>query len=254
MKIKLKWTLTAGAALLGLALAGVVRTSRAAGIPPSGALSYSGLLQDTGGAPLASPQFVEVKLWNDPAATANANLLCDSGTPASVQLVSGHFSLVLPDACTGAVANNPNVYAEVLVGASAASAASLGRSKLGAVPYAVTSDNAVRAASAATADTASVAGAFTAKTKTFPLGPAPTANTAYKVQAATTVLTLDATGHGKISFPEPFPTGLVTVVATDSFATNQRVKGLDDDETLAGFTVLGTAGAQVRVNWIAIGW
>lgn len=256
MKTILRWTLGAAVVVAGLAAAGLVRTSRAAGIPQSGALTYSGLLQDTGGAPLAGPQFVEVKLWNDPAETAASNLLCDSGTPASVQLVSGHFSLILPDSCTGVVANNPNVYAEVLVGASAASAASLGRSKLGAVPYAVTANSAVRANSAAAADTASVASAFTAKTRPFPLEgvAAPTASTAYKMQAASTVVKLDSAGHAKITFPEAFPNGLVTVVATDSYAPQRPVYGLDDDETLAGFTVIGTPNATVRVNWLALGW
>jgi hypothetical protein len=254
MRTILKWTLGAVVATAGLAVAGFASTSRAAGIPPSGALTYSGLLQDTSGAPLGSPEFVEVKLWNDPAATAASNLLCDSGTPASVQLVNGHFSLILPDICTGVVANNSNVYAEVLVGTSAANAGSLGRSKLGAVPYAVTSDNAVRAASAAAADTASVATAFTAKTKPFPLGTAPTASTAYRIQAGTTVAKIDSAGHVAINFPEAFPNGLATVVLTDSFASQRPVYGIDDDETVAGFTVLGTPNATIRVNWIAIGW
>lgn len=254
MKNKTKWAAAAFVLALGLTGAFFAGTSFAAGIPPTGALTYSGLLQDTAGQALAGPQFVEVKLWNHPSATANANVLCDSGTPSSVPLVSGHFSLVLPDACTNAVANNSDVYAEVLVGATAASVASLGRSKLGAVPYAVNADNAVRASSASAADVAAVANAFTARTKPFPGTAVPTSSTAYKIQAGTSVVKVDSTGTARIPFPEPFPNGIATVIATDSFAWNKNVSGLDDDEDTSGFTVIANANTQIRVNWIAIGW
>ncbi|HET9931320.1 MAG TPA: hypothetical protein VFQ35_11555 [Polyangiaceae bacterium] len=249
----MKWVLPAATVMLCLLGAFLAGKSFAAGIPPTGALTYSGLLQDAGGQPLAGPQFVEVKLWNHPSANANTNLLCDSGTPASVQLVSGHFSLVLPDTCSTAVAANPDVYTEVFVGASAAGAASLGRSKLGAVPYAISAENSTRATVASTADTANVASSFAARTKPFP-GATPSATTAYKLQSGSTVAKIEANGRVRIPFVEAFPKGLVSVVATDSYAGSRPVFGLDDDEDLTGFTVIGTPNATIRVNWIAIGW
>lgn len=254
MKKTTKWAIASGIAALALTAAFFAGESRAAGIPPTGALTYSGLLQDTAGEPLAGPQFVEVKLWNDPSATANANLVCDSGTPASVALVSGHFSLVLPDACTVGVSTYPNVYAEVLVGATAATAASLGRSKLGAVPYAVNATSAVRASTAAFSENAGVASGIMARTQPFPTTIAPSSSTPYKVQAGTSVVKLDSTGRYRILFPEAFTNGLVTVVATDSYAFNKNVTGLDDDEDVNGFTVIGNANTTIRVNWMAMGW
>ncbi|MEO7035636.1 MAG: hypothetical protein ABI548_17055, partial [Polyangiaceae bacterium] len=53
---------------LGSAVTLVVQRVRAAGIPPTGALTYAGLLQDATGQPLTGTQFIEVKFWNDAAA------------------------------------------------------------------------------------------------------------------------------------------------------------------------------------------
>lgn len=84
MKKGLKWTVTAAAAF-GLGGAGFLAgRARAAGIPATGALTYSGLLQDSSGAPLSGTQYVEVKFWNDVTAGAVANVLCDTGTPTGI--------------------------------------------------------------------------------------------------------------------------------------------------------------------------
>jgi hypothetical protein len=170
MKPKLKW---AGVALGGgaiIAAAFVGGRASASGIPAAGALTYSGLLQDAAGTPLMGTQYVEVKLWNDATATTAINVLCDSGTPAAIGLVSGRFSVTLPDKCTTQAGSNAGIWAEVFVGPSANEAVSLGRSKIGAVPFAVEANHAI------SADTAS--GATTANALS---------RNAFKVEAATCV-------------------------------------------------------------------
>ena len=127
----------------------------AGGIPAAGALNYSGLLQDPTGTPVSGTQYIEVKLWNDPTASAAANLLCDTMTPSAVALTNGRFSITLPDKCTSQVSANSGVWAEVIVGPTANSTASLGRAKIGAVPFAVEANHAVSADSATAAATAS---------------------------------------------------------------------------------------------------
>ena len=111
----------------------------AAGIPAAQTLTYSGVLTDTAGNPVASPQNIQVQLYD--AATAG-NLLCMVGQ-TGVVLTAGAFQIALPDTCTAAVHASPNVWVDVLVGG-----ASVGRSKLGAVPYAVEADTASNAAGA----------------------------------------------------------------------------------------------------------
>jgi hypothetical protein len=73
----------------------------------------------------------------------------DTGTPTGIGLVNGRFSIPLPDDCTIKFGSNAQVWAEVLVGSTANAVASLGRAKLGAVPYAVEANHAVSADRAA---------------------------------------------------------------------------------------------------------
>jgi len=117
----------------------------AAGIPSKGALTYAGTLQDSTGAPLEGPQYIAIQLWDSATETGAAHRVCDTGDPALTPLQNGRFSLSLPDACTVAVGQNPNLFVDALVGPTSAAAASLGgRSKLGAVPFAVEAANAAQ--------------------------------------------------------------------------------------------------------------
>lgn len=130
-----------GAFFVGRAFAG--------GIPGTGALTYAGTLEDAMGAPLTGgPYNVEVKLWS---ALSAGTELCTTGS-MSVTLMNGRFSLTLPDDCTAQIQDNSDAAAEVLVDGQ-----SLGRAKLGAVPYAVEALHAVSADSAATATMATSA-------------------------------------------------------------------------------------------------
>ncbi len=131
-----------------LALAGTfslgywVSRVRAAGIPAMAALTYSGTLTDLSGAPLTGSKNVLLQLY---AMATGGTALCAS-TPTSVTLVSGTFQVPLGDDCVDVIHANPDLWIDVLI-----DGASIGRSKLGAVPYAVEADTAQHAASANTA-------------------------------------------------------------------------------------------------------
>ena len=141
-----------GIASLGLAAGlGYAIRARASGIPSTGALSYAGVLDDANG-PITGSHNIQVILYD---AATSGNALCQTAS-AALNLSNGQFSVLLPDACTTAVAGNPNVWVDVLVDGS-----DLGATKIGAVPYAVeanhtpNADHATTATNATTAATAS---------------------------------------------------------------------------------------------------
>jgi len=115
--------------------------ARAAGVPAMQALTYAGVLTDGTGTPLTGSRNFQVALFD--AATAG-NQVCAT-TPAATALVAGAFQITLPEACTAAVQASPDLWIDVFV-----DGASVGRSKLGAVPYALEAAHAVAATSAAT--------------------------------------------------------------------------------------------------------
>jgi hypothetical protein len=120
--------------MLGLPLAAtfaagyLVSRARAAGIPASQPLAYSGVLTDTSGTPLTGSKNILVQFYDQPTA---GNTQCTIG-PMTVTLTAGAFSIALPDTCTAAVHASTDLWVDVFVDGN-----SLGRSKLGAVPYAV---------------------------------------------------------------------------------------------------------------------
>jgi hypothetical protein len=134
--------LTSAAFLVGRSFAG--------GVPSMNPLMYSGTLEEASGAKIDGKRNVEVKLWN----TANETLCTTSSQ--SITFVNGHFSIPLPASCVDAVNKEPDTEVEVLVNGG-----SLGRAKLGAVPYALQAGHATsakRAERAAAADRADNAG------------------------------------------------------------------------------------------------
>lgn len=145
MKRSTKWAGVCVGLFSVLGIGFVAGRARAGGIPNVGALTYTGLLHDAKGAPLAGPEYLEIQFWDDPRQTSRKSLLCDTGTPTAIPLVDGRFSITLPDECAEAVADHADIYVDVIVGPSQAEAVSLGvRSKLGAVPYALEAGNAAR--------------------------------------------------------------------------------------------------------------
>lgn len=115
-------------------------TARAAGIPATAALTYSGYLESPDGTPISSKVSVGIDVWN--AATAGKKV-CSVAT-TSITPVSGRFQVTLPDACTTAVGDNADLWLEATIDGT-----SLGRTKLGAVPYAVEANHAASANAAA---------------------------------------------------------------------------------------------------------
>jgi hypothetical protein len=130
-------------AALGLSLLAVVAIgsayfigrARAAGVPTTTPLTYSGTLTDTTGTALTGSKNLQVQFWD--MATAG-NVVCTTGSAAQT-LVNGGFSIALPDPCVTAVHTTQDLWAEVLV-----DGASTGRTKIGAVPYALEADSAVK--------------------------------------------------------------------------------------------------------------
>ncbi len=110
--------------------------------PGHAALNYAGTLLDANGAPLTGSHNIGMSLWD--AATLGTKLCELSSAPVPLD-AAGRFSVTLPGGCMPqAISAKPVTYIEVSV-----DGASLGRSRLGAVPYAVEANHAVSADSAA---------------------------------------------------------------------------------------------------------
>lgn len=93
----------------------------------------------------------------------------------------------------------------------------------------------------------------------------------FLMQAGTTVGKTDGAGYARLTFPTPFPGGLVTVITTNGDASIDRSRGQSytfpvagapwDNGRLQDFVYnmqhtdgRNAANATHRVNWIAIGW
>jgi hypothetical protein len=129
-----------------LALASLVvvafRLGRASaeGAPATQALTYSGTLSDSDGNPLTGPSNITLALWASETDTQDPLCLV---TNENTDLVLGRFAIPLPDDCAARVHEDPGIWVEVSV-----DGASLGRVKVGAVPYALEATHAARATSA----------------------------------------------------------------------------------------------------------
>ena len=112
-----------------------VRSVQAEGIPTSGALHYTGTLEEEG-LPVAGTRDFVVFLWTDPSSD-DPGPACTT-TATDVPVDDGRFRVDLSDDCVQAVRENPDLWIEVIV-----DDASFGRERIGAVPYAVEADNGV---------------------------------------------------------------------------------------------------------------
>jgi hypothetical protein len=136
-------------ALVSVALVASLATllavrARAAGIPDADVLTYTGYLEGADGQPLTSElSSIGLEVWD--AAEAGERV-CDTSVEG-VTPQAGRFQLVLPAECVDAVKATPNLWVDVKV-----EGASLGRTKLGAVPYAIEAGHAHSADGALTAE------------------------------------------------------------------------------------------------------
>ncbi|MGV3620244.1 MAG: hypothetical protein ACO1OB_05485 [Archangium sp.] len=108
-----------------LVLSTVVNAQHA---PTAPALTYSGFLEDSG-VPVSGPRLIGLSLF---AQQSGGSVLCQ--VPQSqLEVSNGHFQVPLADAtCDAAIKSNPEVWVEVRIGSVA-----MPRTRIGAVPYAV---------------------------------------------------------------------------------------------------------------------
>ncbi len=125
---------------LGGSIVGFVSARGASGVADHKPMTYSGILTNSAGAPLNGSRNIQILFWN---ADQGGEQVCF--VPSTSQtLIAGAFQVELPDECSTAVHANPNVWTEVFIDGE-----SLGRSKLGAVPFALEADHADKASHAA---------------------------------------------------------------------------------------------------------
>lgn len=117
--------------LLVGALGYVAGRARAGGAPVSSPLTYSGRLLD-GGVPVDGKKSIELHLWDDAIVSDLSHLKCSTIPAAAIAVNNGHFQLTLDAACTVAIRASADLWIEVRV-----DGVSLGRSKVGVVPYAL---------------------------------------------------------------------------------------------------------------------
>jgi hypothetical protein len=129
----------AAVCIASIAATAIALRASAAGIPDADVLTYTGYLEGADGVPLTDTHSISVRFW---ASATGGKALC-TGELASVALISGRFQVPLPEDCVEAVKGNPSLFVDVQVDGS-----SLGRSKLGAVPYSLESGRASLAAGA----------------------------------------------------------------------------------------------------------
>jgi len=143
-------TLGLFAAILAGAVGGYLAgIARATGIPSTEPLYYSGVLADTTGKLISGTKGIGVNLWT--AATAGSKVCSTAATWPTI--TQGRFRVALDKTCVTAVQQNPELWAEVIVDGT-----SIGRSKIGAVPYAVESKSAAECLPNNKAATLDVAG------------------------------------------------------------------------------------------------
>jgi len=222
--ISRKWIVLGITALGAAGALGVTIRARASGIPATNALAYAGVLEDASG-PINGSHNLQVILYDAPTAGTD---LCHSAT-AAVAVAQGHFSVALPDACATAVGASPNVWADVLVDGS-----DTGRTKIGAVPFAVeakhavSSDGATNATHATTADTAANAThATTADTATNAAnatGPLLASITALQQKAVLTQVSSQTAGPSDVWYADCVSPSASTIFAAGGCARLAQYK------------------------------
>lgn len=136
-----KLRLAATGTLLAVAAAGFLTVrARAAGIPAANPMVYSGYLETPEGKPMTDKVDVALSVWD---AAAEGNKVCEVASQ-TLKPIGGRFEVNLPDDCTVAVGAQPDLWLEPTINGT-----SPGRSKLGAVPYAIEANHALSAESGA---------------------------------------------------------------------------------------------------------
>jgi hypothetical protein len=244
--------------LAAIGSAYMVGRARAAGVPATAPLTYAGTLTDASGVPLTGSKNIQVQVWD--AATAG-NIVCSTASSAQT-LAGGAFSVALPAACATGIHANPDLWSEVLV-----DGASLGRVKLGAVPYALEADSASNAVGALNTRIAAIEGGkFGAHDPTgAPLricsGSTPIGNTNWQNYNGQVTVVVDISGCGFTSKATYFP---VLAGTSAHWTTTGGSTPYLTSTPLTSFQIyvnIGSAGVSPaaantdnwHIEWIAIG-
>lgn len=75
------------------------------------------------------------------------------------------------------------------------------------------------------------------------------------VQAATSVVLTNVGGSAGITFPSPFPNGLITIIVANGDGNVGSFRPSLVAWSLSAFTVYAEqVNSTVRLNWVALGW
>jgi hypothetical protein len=119
--------------IVAAALTGVIvnhRLASANGVPTSNPLYYSGRIAENG-TPANGTRSIIIDFWDDAASTDTSHRKCETAATATT-VTNGLFRVALDPSCVPAVHGSTDLWAEITVGT-----VSLGRRKIGAVPYAL---------------------------------------------------------------------------------------------------------------------
>jgi hypothetical protein len=135
MKSRLRRSIVALGGAAAACLAGYFAgRARADGVPATAPLlTYSGYLEQASGQAVTGPHAFVLRLWD---AATDGTMLCQIVPASSIDVSNGHFQIPIADAsCAAAIHAHAETWVEVL-----ADGDSVGRSKVGAVPYALEAD------------------------------------------------------------------------------------------------------------------
>jgi hypothetical protein len=124
------------AAMAGVTVGYKIRRASADGISSITPMYYAGTITDGAGSPLSGMHNLQLIVWDDPTSTSSTHLRCTT-MASGVVLSAGRFRVPLDNTCTPVIHATPDLWVDVQL-----DGASIGRSKIGAVPFAVESDRA----------------------------------------------------------------------------------------------------------------
>src|SRR5512133_44958 len=130
------------AVTFGMGITALVQRVKAAGVPAKGALTYSGFLTQTDGSPVNGSKPVALFAYGSQSGTDPVCQVLSS----PVSFTAGWFKVQLPETCASAVHATAELWIDVQV-----EGVSVGRTKIGAVPYSLEAGNAIQAATASSA-------------------------------------------------------------------------------------------------------
>lgn len=254
--------LAAAALAIGIGGTLFVERARATGAPVTNALVYVGNLALADGTMVSGTKNIGVAVFD---AEANGNRICDVMSAPTV-VNAGRFQIALPDTCAAGIKAKPNLWIEVQV-----EGGSIGRSKLGAVPYAIESTHATAADTAAEAAHAAAANSATSAASVTQAGAMPGLGNliqsgvdAHSANEASWGLYADSgprSFQSNVTFSTPFPkvpqviVGLNKLDSKDDGTTTRFTVDVSN-VTTTGFTITYSTWAgswvyAVGVSWIA---